>query len=95
MLKTTFLATNMAYGTRALHPVRIFSNATSREQILVRIDDNLPRLSRASAAGEDVIQDIGGYLILLRVLDRIDAENEAAKDVVTLPPVARRNGQPL
>lgn len=58
---------NAAYGDSALCPVRIFSKADTLEQIRVRIDDKLSRLARGSAAGEDVEEDLLGYLILLRV----------------------------
>jgi hypothetical protein len=37
------------------------------EQIKVRLDDKLSRLIHGSAAGEDVVLDLLGYLILLRV----------------------------
>jgi len=58
---------NSAYGNSALEPVRIFSKASTVEQILVRLDDKLSRLSRGSAAGEDVILDLMGYLVLLKI----------------------------
>lgn len=61
---------NRAYGNSALKPVRIFSRASSEEQLLVRIDDKLSRLARGSAAGEDVVADLIGYLILLRIARR-------------------------
>ena len=58
---------NAAYGNSALEPVRIFSKASTVEQILVRLDDKLSRLARGSAAGEDVVLDLMGYLVLLRI----------------------------
>ena len=66
-LANMLCAKNRAYGNSALEPVRIFSRASTIEQILVRIDDKLSRLSRGSLAGEDVEQDLLGYLILLRI----------------------------
>lgn len=66
-LKQMLVEKNRAYGNSALDPVRIFSKAAPVEQILVRIDDKLSRLSRGHAAGEDVEQDLLGYLILLRI----------------------------
>jgi hypothetical protein len=56
---------NQAYGDSALNPVRVFSKASAEEQILVRIDDKLSRLARGHAAGEDVLRDLVGYLVLL------------------------------
>lgn len=69
-LKALLLEKNAAYGDSALDPLRVFSKASSVEQILVRIDDKLSRLARGSAAGEDVIKDLLGYLILLRVAQK-------------------------
>jgi len=58
---------NQAYGNSALDPVRIFSKADAMEQLFVRIDDKLSRLKRGHAAGEDVVKDLQGYLLLVRV----------------------------
>ncbi len=73
-IKSLLLAKNAAYGDSALEPVRIFSQATPVEQILVRLDDKLSRISRGGGIvgdDEDVIQDLIGYLILLQIaLDR-------------------------
>lgn len=63
------LAKNTAYGNSALDPVRIFSTADPAEQIKVRIDDKLSRLSRGHAAGEDVVLDLIGYLVLLLIAE--------------------------
>jgi hypothetical protein len=66
-LAKTILDKNIAYGDSALNPVRMFSRADTVEQIKVRLDDKLSRLSRGELAGEDVELDIIGYLVLLRV----------------------------
>lgn len=59
---------NRAYGNSALDPVRIFSDASNIEQLLVRIDDKLSRIQRGSEYGdEDTITDLIGYLILLKI----------------------------
>ena len=59
---------NIAYGDSALNPVRVFSRGMdARAQILVRIDDKLSRIARGSAAGEDVVLDLLGYLVLYRI----------------------------
>ena len=53
-----------------MDPIRIFSKANAQEQILVRIDDKLNRIKQGSdilETDEDVIQDLIGYLILLKV----------------------------
>lgn len=76
-LKRMLLEKNRAYGDSALRPLRVFSRASSVEQILVRLDDKLSRLARGSAAGEDVELDLMGYLILLRVARRMEAAKES------------------
>jgi hypothetical protein len=66
-VKEILLAKNDAYGDSALEPIRVFSRASPEEALLVRIDDKLSRLARGNEAGEDVIIDLIGYLILLRI----------------------------
>jgi hypothetical protein len=67
-LKKFLLAKNIAYGNSALDPVRIFSQASAEEQLLVRIDDKLSRIKRGHAvAQEDTTKDLIGYLVLLRI----------------------------
>lgn len=61
------IAKNEAYGDSALNPIRIFSTSNEIEQINVRIDDKLSRITRGNHAGEDVITDLIGYLILLKI----------------------------
>ena len=59
---------NISYGDSALDPVRIFSKANSIEQLHVRIDDKLSRLMKGTEmAGDNDIDDLIGYLILLKV----------------------------
>ncbi len=67
-LKCMLLDKNRRYGDSAITPARIFSKASPVEQILVRIDDKISRI-KTSAEGEDedVIMDLMGYLILLRI----------------------------
>ena len=63
---------NIAYGNSALDPVRIFSKAGPREQINVRIDDKLNRLMKGTEyPGDNDIDDLIGYLILLKVAKSI------------------------
>lgn len=59
---------NRKYGNSALEPIRVFSNASSKEQILVRLDDKLSRLKNQQIdEDEDVINDLIGYLFLLKL----------------------------
>ena len=73
-IRALLLAKNEAYGNSALEPMRVFSRASAVEQILVRIDDKLSRLARGENAGEDVVLDLIGYLVLLRVARRSETE---------------------
>jgi hypothetical protein len=66
-VKALLLAKNAAYGSSAFAPVRMFSKASSLEQILVRIDDKLSRIARGGPDSEDTELDLLGYLLLLRV----------------------------
>lgn len=61
---------NCKYGDSALDPMRIMSSADPLEQIKVRIDDKLSRLFRGQAGGEDALQDLVGYWVLMRVAKR-------------------------
>ena len=66
---------NKRYGNSALDPVRIFSKADAVEQIYVRIDDKLSRVARGNANdGEDVVDDLLGYLILLKIARKLGLE---------------------
>lgn len=70
-IKNMLMEKNRKYGNSALEPVRVFSKASPTEQILVRLDDKLSRLRSAQGdEDEDVIADLIGYLILLRVARR-------------------------
>ena len=69
-IKILLLEKNKRYGDSALNPTRIFSKADSVEQLLVRIDDKLNRIQKGAgllASDEDVIQDLIGYLVLLKI----------------------------
>ena len=69
-IKELLLYKNKQYGDSALNPSRIFSKASAVEQILVRIDDKLNRIKKGAGLvgeDEDVIQDLIGYLVLLKI----------------------------
>jgi len=75
-IETMLIDKNAKYGNSALEPKRIFSKASSVEQILVRIDDKLSRMATQSVdEDEDVVQDLLGYLILLRIAQKKEYEN--------------------
>lgn len=69
-IKNMLLDKNKKYGDSALNPVRIFSKSNAVEQILVRIDDKLSRISKGAGllgSDEDVVNDLIGYLVLLKI----------------------------
>lgn len=74
---------NEAYGNSALDPVRVFSKASPEEQIRVRLDDKISRLMRGDAAGEDVMFDLFGYLLLYRVAAVYRALDDAHRQNMT------------
>lgn len=81
-IKHLLLRKNAEYGNSALEPIRIFSNrADTAEQIRVRIDDKLKRIQTVGEAGgtisEDTVLDLIGYLVLLRVAERLVEGDDA------------------
>ena len=86
-IKELLLYKNQQYGDSALNPSRIFSKASAVEQLLVRIDDKLNRIKKGAglvATDEDVIQDLIGYLVLLKISmesDKNDDILETAKSI--------------
>lgn len=89
-IKNLLLEKNAKYGDSAIEPSRIFSKASPVEQILVRIDDKLSRISKGVGllgSDEDVIDDLIGYLVLLKIAQK--REKEAGKwdgtDIEPLP----------
>jgi len=69
-IKELLLYKNLKYGNSALNPIRVFSSSDTTEQLLVRIDDKLNRIKHGENIlydDEDVIQDLIGYLVLLKI----------------------------
>jgi hypothetical protein len=68
-IRDLLLEKNTKYGNSALNPVRVFSKASTTEQLLVRIDDKLSRIKTTGmeAPDEDTLNDLIGYLILLKI----------------------------
>jgi hypothetical protein len=70
-IKAMLLEKNRKYGDSALKPTRIFSKADAIEQIKVRIDDKLTRMkNQQDDEDEDVVSDLIGYLVLLKIAKR-------------------------
>lgn len=69
-IRELLIEKNRKYGDSALSPSRIFSRASSKEQIKVRIDDKLTRLANQEPDDdEDCVKDLLGYLILYKIAE--------------------------
>ena len=78
-IKELLIHKNRKYGDSALKPNRIFSKCSATEQLLVRIDDKLNRIMKGAgllANDEDVVNDLIGYLVLLKISMASDQNNE-------------------
>ena len=78
-IKELLIHKNRKYGNSALKPNRIFSKSSATEQLLVRIDDKLNRIMKGAgllATDEDVVNDLIGYLVLLKISMGTDKNNE-------------------
>ena len=78
-IKELLIHKNRKYGNSALQPNRIFSKCSATEQLLVRIDDKLNRIMKGAgllATDEDVVNDLIGYLVLLKISMASDKNHE-------------------
>jgi len=68
-IRDLLIAKNQKYGNSALEPLGVFSQLSAKDGLLVRIDDKLKRIKNGSLQrdDEDVINDLIGYLILLKI----------------------------
>ena len=60
---------NKAYGNSALKPAKIFSQLDATDSLCARIDDKLMRIKNRGItdATEDTVDDLIGYLLLLKM----------------------------
>ena len=77
-VKQLLLEKNAKYGDSALNPIRILSKSSPTEQILVRIDDKLNRIKQGNILedDEDVVTDLIGYFVLLKIALKMDYDNQ-------------------
>ena len=78
-IKELLIHKNRKYGNSALKPNRIFSKSSATEQLLVRIDDKLNRIMKGAgllATDEDVVNDLIGYLVLLKISMESDKNDD-------------------
>ena len=83
-IKQMLLIKNKEYGDSAIAPLRIFSSSDNIEQINVRIDDKLSRISTAGKKNikEDTELDLIGYLILKRVAKSANKGSEHIQGLI-------------
>jgi len=68
-IKTLLLEKNAKYGNSAVEPINIFSQQDNAAAICARIDDKLSRIANSGLNDEteDTLDDLIGYLILLKI----------------------------
>ena len=68
-IEDLLVAKNEKYGNTALEPLGVFSQLSAKQGLLVRIDDKLKRIKNGSLEkdDEDVVNDLIGYLVLLKI----------------------------
>jgi hypothetical protein len=68
-IETLLISKNAKYGNSALEPLGVFSQLSAKQGLLVRIDDKLKRIKNGSLEkdDEDVVNDLIGYLVLLKI----------------------------
>ena len=69
-IQDLLIAKNQKYGNSALEPLGVFSQLSAKQGLLVRIDDKLKRIKNGSLEkdDEDVVNDLIGYLVLLKII---------------------------
>jgi hypothetical protein len=72
-IRELLVSKNLKYGNSALEPLGVFSKLSAKEGLLVRIDDKLKRIKNGTLEkdDEDVINDLIGYLVLLKIQDKV------------------------
>jgi hypothetical protein len=68
-IKLLLLEKNAKYGNSAVEPLGIFSKQDNAAAICARIDDKLSRIANVGLSDEteDTLEDLIGYLILLKI----------------------------
>ena len=79
-IRDLLISKNEAYGDSALSPDNIFSKLDNAQAICARIDDKLSRIKNNGLddATEDTLDDLIGYLILLK----ISRDNSTTRETV-------------
>lgn len=74
-IRDMLVSKNEKYGNSALEPIGVFSKLSPEEGLLIRIDDKLKRIKNGSLDkdDEDVVNDLIGYLVLLKIHSKKNA----------------------
>ena len=85
-IKALLLSKNEKYGNSALKPVTVFSKLNSAEAIKARIDDKLSRIANTGLndATEDTLDDLIGYLLLLKIANGEQSRANSASITLNL-----------
>ena len=85
-IKALLLSKNEKYGNSALKPVTVFSKLNSAEAIKARIDDKLSRIANTGLndATEDTLDDLIGYLLLLKIANGEQSRANSASITIDL-----------
>ena len=77
-IRDLLVSKNKAYGDSAIEPDNIFSKLDNAQAICARIDDKLSRIKNRGLddATEDTLDDLIGYLILLKIARQNRADGE-------------------
>jgi hypothetical protein len=80
-IQTMLIDKNRKYGNSALEPLGVFSQLSAKEGLLIRIDDKLKRIKNGSLIkdDEDVVNDLIGYLVLLKIQGKESSVDRAMK----------------
>ena len=68
-VKDLLIEKNKSYGDSALKPAKIFARGSAVDNLTARIDDKLMRIENKGITDktEDTLDDLIGYLILLKL----------------------------
>jgi len=85
-IKALLISKNENYGDSALKPLGIFSKLNSAEAIKARIDDKLSRINNIGLkdATEDTLDDLIGYLLLLKIANGEQSRANSASITINL-----------
>lgn len=77
-VKELLIEKNKSYGDSALKPANIFAKGSAVDNLTARIDDKLMRIENKGITDktEDTLDDLIGYLILLKLALQDEEESK-------------------